>query len=415
LANRTLLLDRVTLALNGDDHDSVAVLLMDLDRFKVINDSLGHARGDEVLREVAERLRDCVRPGDLISRVGGDEFAVLVGHSVTREEAVELAVAIRRAFRQPFQVGQQSVHSSASIGIAFSSETSASTASDLLRHADAALYQAKEAGRDGHAVFDDSLTARLHERLQIETALRSALELQQFVLHYQPIFDISTQRIAGAEVLVRWQDPVRGLLDAAEFIGAAEDCGVIIPLGTWVVEEACRQHRAWLDRGINLEVTINVSARQLNHPDAVDTIARCLQEAADPSAICLELTETALMQDVNKSLQRLQALKSLGVRLAVDDFGTGYSSLSYLQRFPVDTVKIDKSFVDGLGTDSQDSRIVGAVVSLARALELRSIAEGVETSSQLEALAPLGCELAQGYLLGRPMPVEELDRLLASA
>jgi len=252
----------------------------------------------------------------------------------------------------------------------------------------------------------------LHERLQIETELRRALEMEQFVPYYQPVFSLATRHIVGVEVLVRWRHPTRGVVAAADFIEAAEDCGVIVPLGAWVLEEACRQHRAWLDRGVELEMAVNVSARQLNQPDAADRIAACLSEAADPSAICLDLTETALMRDVDKSLERLAALKALGVTLAIDDFGTGYSSLAYLQRFPIDALKIDKSFVNGLGTENHDTRIVGAIVSLARALDLRTIAEGVETANQLEALALMGCDQAQGYLLGRPLPLEQLDEML---
>jgi diguanylate cyclase (GGDEF)-like protein/PAS domain S-box-containing protein len=412
LANRTLFLDQLNAALAGEGEAAarVAVLFLDLDRFKVINDSLGHVRGDDVLRGVAERLRQC---SDVVARVGGDEFAVLVDDLSDQAQAVEVANRIKDAFREPFFVDHQSVHSTVSIGIAFASESGPTAASDLLRHADAALYLAKEAGRDRYEVFDDRLTWRLHERLQIETELRSALELHEFVPYYQPIFDVVTRRMVGAELLVRWKHPERGLLTAAEFIGAAEDCGLIAPLGEWVLDEAGRQQQSWLQAGHRLEIAVNVSARQLNQPDTAEQIVAALTIVAEPSLICLELTESALMQDADKSLARLARLKEVGVRLAIDDFGTGYSSLSYLQRFPVDTVKIDKSFVDGLGTDSHDTQIVGAILSMARALDLGSIAEGVETADQLEALGPLGCHQAQGYLLGRPMPADALDALLA--
>jgi diguanylate cyclase (GGDEF)-like protein/PAS domain S-box-containing protein len=412
LANRTLFLDKLNAALSGDAEQTsrVAVLFLDLDRFKVINDSLGHVRGDEVLRGVAERLGQC---SDVVARVGGDEFAILVDDLAEPAQAIELAHRIKEVFREPFFVDRQSVHSTVSIGIAFASESGPTAASDLLRHADAALYTAKEAGRDRHEVFDDRLTSRLHERLQIETELRSALERHEFVPYYQPIFDVTSGRLTGAELLVRWNHPTRGLLTAAEFIGSAEDCGLIAPLGEWVLDEAGRQQQSWLQAGFRLEIAVNVSARQLNQPDTADKIAASLTILADPSLICLELTESALMQDADQSLARLAALKAVGVRLAIDDFGTGYSSLSYLQRFPVDTVKIDKSFVDGLGTDSHDTQIVGAILSMARALDLGSVAEGVETADQLDALGPLGCNQAQGYLLGRPMPAEALDAILA--
>ncbi|MGH9171356.1 MAG: EAL domain-containing protein [Acidimicrobiales bacterium] len=411
LANRTLFLDVLNAALaRGGEAARVAVLLLDLDRFKVINDSLGHVRGDDVLREVGQRLREC---SDVVARVGGDEFAVLVDDVSGADEAIEVVHRIRDAFRQPFNVDLQPVHSTASIGIAYSMDAGP-TASDLLRHADAALYLAKEAGRDRYEVFDGRLTWRLHERLRIETELRSALALGQFVPYYQPILDLSTHLVTGAELLVRWKHPTRGLLAAAEFIEAAEDCGLAAPLGDWVLEEADRQQRSWLGSGVHLEIAVNVSARQLNQPEAAERLADRLGSMADPPAICLELTETALMQDADVALECLAALKAVGVRLAIDDFGTGYSCLSYLQRLPVDTVKIDKSFVDGLGTESHDTQIVSAIVSLARALDLGTIAEGVETSQQLDALGPLGCNQAQGYLLGRPMPAEELSLLLAA-
>jgi diguanylate cyclase (GGDEF)-like protein/PAS domain S-box-containing protein len=416
LANRALFLDHVNLALahRRGRAGAVAVLFLDLDRFKVINDSLGHGLGDDVLREAAERIRQSVRPADTVARLGGDEFAVLVDDVTDPESAVEVATRILKAFRQPFRVDHQSLHSTVSIGIAFSSETRADLASDLLRHADAAVYLAKGAGRDRVEVFDERLRSRLHERFQLETELRRGLDLEQFVLHYQPIFSLSPRRIVGVEALVRWHHPVRGVVAAAEFIDLAEDCGLIIPLGAWVLDEACRQHRAWLEQGLTIQVAVNVSARQLNQPDASDKIAACISTTPDPSAICLELTETALIQDVEKSLERLTALKRLGILLAIDDFGTGYSSLSYLQRFPIDVVKIDKSFVDGLGTESQDTQIVAAIVSLAKALNLRTVAEGVETPRQLEALVELGCDEAQGYLLGKPMPLEELNSVLAA-
>ncbi len=239
-----------------------------------------------------------------------------------------------------------------------------------------------------------------------------ALDLDQFVLYYQPIFGLATRRLTGVEVLLRWRHPDRGIIDASDFIDLAEDCGLIIPLGTWVIDEACRQHRAWLDRGLRLCLAVNISARQLNQPDAVRRIAACVASSGDPSEICLELTETAVMSDVDKSLERLAELKELGVRLAIDDFGTGYSSLSYLQRLPIDVVKIDKTFVDGLGSDSHDTQIVSAIVSLAKALNLRTIAEGVETQAQFESLVLLGCDEAQGYLLGKPMTTEELEAVL---
>ncbi len=416
LANRTLFLEAVGAALTHrpEGRGDVAVLFIDLDRFKVINDGLGHAQGDVVLGQAAQRLLGVVRPGDLVARQSGDEFAVLIDETGAPDAASAVADRILHAFRRPFAIDDLLVHSTVSIGLASLSAARTDLASDLLRYADAALFRAKELGRDRLERFDESLRSRLEDRLQLESELRAGLEHGQFLLHYQPVYGIGSGRIEAAEVLVRWNHPTRGLLAAAAFIDAAEESGLVVPLGTWVLEETCRQQRAWLDRGIALRVAVNLSASQLNQPEAVDLVLAALAAAPDPSAISFEITETSLMRDVEQSLKRLGLLKEFGAHLAVDDFGTGYSSLSYLQQLPIDTVKIDKSFVDGLGTEDHDSQIVNAIISLARALHLGTVAEGVETEQQLQVLTGLGCDQAQGYHLGRPMPLDQLEALLGA-
>jgi diguanylate cyclase (GGDEF)-like protein/PAS domain S-box-containing protein len=412
LGNRTLFLDHVNLALSRrpDHRDAITVLFMDLDRFKVINDSLGHAAGDLVLQQAAERLRLAVRAEDTVARLGGDEFAVLIDHDAEPDTAIEVAERILDAFRQPFDADRQAVHSTVSIGIAHADADSPDVASDVLRHADAALYLAKGRGRDRFELFDDDLRSRLHERLRSETELRRAIEHDEFAVHYQPVFDVRSGKMMGVEALARWNHPERGTLPAGEFIELLEESGLIAPVGELVLAQACDQLRAWRSRGYKPMIAVNLSAEQLNDPSSIDALvgivrARCV----DPSSLCLEITETALMRDPVASAHGLDALQRLGVRLAVDDFGTGYSSLSHLQQFKVDIVKVDKSFVDGVHTDGNDRQIVRAIISLAHALELTAIAEGVETAEQLDALAELGCDLAQGYHLGRPVPAGDLS------
>jgi len=392
----------------------VAVLLFDLDRFKVVNDSLGHRLGDELLVEVTRRLESACPPGSLLARMGGDELVILVEHLAEESEAITLARELRKTLRRPLVVEGNEVATTASVGIAVALEASQS-ADDLLRHADSALYAAKELGRDRIEVFDESLRAKVRRQLQNEIELRQALEHGELVVHYQPEVEVPSGRVLAVEALVRWHHPHRGLLAAAEFIGLAEETGLIVEIGLWVLREACAQHVRWRQQHPDhqLLLRVNLSALQLGEPDLLPKVMGIIRETGiEPSCLCLEITETVVMADAEASLEVLQKLRGLGVELAIDDFGTGYSSLSYLKRLPVDVLKIDRSFVDGLGTDPDDTAIVQAIMVLASSLGLSVTAEGVETDVQLDELMRLGCRRVQGYLFGRPAPADEVTARL---
>jgi diguanylate cyclase (GGDEF)-like protein/PAS domain S-box-containing protein len=420
LPNRTLALDRLSLALARTERHpfSVAVLFLDLDRFKVINDSLGHNLGDQLLVAVAARLREAVRPSDTVARIGGDEFVVVCEDITGVEDAARIAERIADALARPFDLSAEEVFLATSVGIALSSGP-ADTPENLLRDADAAMYRAKEGGRNRYEVFDSSMRVRAVERLDMERALRRALERSEFRLFYQPVVEISTETVVGVEALLRWDHPERGLLRPAEFISLAEETGLILPIGKWALQEACRQEQIWREGNPDrapLTIAVNLSARQLAQPDVAEMVAGVLASTAtDPAHVWLEITESILTGDTEATVAALRALKALGVRLSVDDFGTGYSSLLYLKNFPVDTLKVDQSFVSGLGRDSEDSAIVAGVVGLAQTLGLTAIAEGVETEGQLSALRSLGCDLAQGYLFGRPEPPDGFGELRDAA
>ena len=419
LPNRSLFLDRVDHALKRAKQrgDGVAVLFMDLDNFKVINDSLGHEVGDELLVAVAKRLSSCLRNADTAARLGGDEFVVLLEDIEDSKEATNVAVRIEEALRAPFWAGGHDLFITTSVGVALGG-TGGERAGDLLRNADLAMYRAKDGGKNSHAVFEPIMTEKALKRLGLEADLRRALEKGEFRVHYQPKVSINTRRIVAQEALVRWEHPERGLVPPAEFVPLAEETGLIVPLGRWVLEEACRQAKKWQDSYPSdppLRMSVNLSAAQFTHPDLGEDVTDVLRRTGlDPRDLILEITESMVVEDVGSALTTLQELKALGVKIAVDDFGTGYSSLSYLKHFPVDYLKIDRSFVSGLGRDSKDEGLVSASIELAHALGLEAIAEGVETEEQLKRLRSLGCELAQGFYFQRPSPEDAASESLAA-
>jgi diguanylate cyclase (GGDEF)-like protein len=407
LPNRALFYDRLGQALNrvGRQGSAVAVLFLDLDRFKLINDSLGHGAGDKLLVAVAERLGNVLRAGDTAARFGGDEFVILCEDVSGERQAIAIAERIASELDAPFVLDSDEVFAHTSVGIALATEPGARPEA-LIRDADAAMYRAKERGGGLYEVFDDAMRERAVRRMATENALHRALDRGEFVMHYQPIVHMATGALYGVEALVRWQHPQRGLVMPGEFIEAAEETGLIIALGAWVFEAACRQSAIW---GGRVMMSVNLSARQCTHPELVATFGEILgRTEADPAAVSLEITETALMEDIDLSTETLSALKALGLRLALDDFGTGYSSLRALQHLPVDVVKIDRSFIEPIERDPQEAAIVAAVISLSHALGLRTVAEGIETIAQVDRLRALGCDLAQGFYFAKPGPPDDV-------
>lgn len=413
LPNRILLVDRLRQAIARGarrDEPPPVVMFLDLDRFKLVNDSLGHGAGDELLKQVAERLRRVVRSIDTLSRFGGDEFVILCEGMADQDAVMALAERAMGTLDEPFEINGERFHIGASIGVAFVDDDGPSP-EELLSDADSAMYLAKARRGPGRVqLFDKATRAIARQRVHTETALARALEREELVVFYQPIVDTRSRRWVGVEALLRWQHPSRGLLPPAAFLDVAERTGLIVPMGAWVLSEACRQVKRWNDvlpPDEHLAISVNLSGRQLAEPDLARRIATSLDDAhIDPHAlrIVLEVTETLLPTDQNEARQRLIELHDLGIQLAVDDFGTGYSSLHYVRDLPVSTIKIDRSFISGLGLSGRDEAIVSAVIQLARTLGLRVVAEGVETEAQHAFLGRAGCDFSQGYLFGRPQP-----------
>jgi diguanylate cyclase (GGDEF)-like protein/PAS domain S-box-containing protein len=419
LPNRTLLMDRLAHALVRAERreTKVAVLFMDLDNFKYINDSMSHEAGDRLLVEVAERLRDCLRAEDTVARLGGDEFAILLEDLGREQEATAVANQVAQALRTPILVDDREIFVTTSIGIAFAS-SGEDRPEVLLREADVAMYRAKAGGKDHHAVYHPEMGELSSQRLTLEGDLRRALEREELKIYYQSKVLVETGKIVALEALTRWEHPERGLLLPEDFVPLAEETRLIIPIGWWVLEEACRQVKEWqklYPSDPPLAINVNLSARQFYDPDLVERVAGVLEETAlEPSSLVLEITEGTAMEEALSTTTTLAALRGLGVKLAIDDFGTGYSSLSYLKRFPVDAIKIDRAIVEGLGRDRGDSAIVSATITLAHALGLEVIAEGVETDEEAAELLALGCDVGQGYYWWTPQPAGETAALLGA-
>lgn len=421
LPNRLLINDRISqsILMASRTNNSIAILFLDLDNFKHINDSLGHAAGDKLLQSVSNRISQCVRSSDTVSRQGGDEFVILLEDCNEDYEAALIADKILSDLSLPHQVGNSLLHVTTSIGISVY-PADGKDAETLIKNADTAMYSAKNKGRNNYQFFRSEMNAHAYERLLIEASLRVAIEKHEFELHYQPKVSLETGLLTGAEALLRWNHPEWGVVMPSRFISIAEDCGLIVPIGHWVLLEACRQFKAWIDDGLTPgSIAVNISAVEFNHKSFVTDVNKILSDT-QLMAHCLqlEITESVLMKDAQASTDILLTLKDIGIQLAVDDFGTGYSSLSYLQQFPIDVLKIDQSFVRELSIESQSGFIVNAIISMAKSLNLKVVAEGVETDQQLDFLRNLNCEEGQGYIFSKPLNACEynaLSRPLANA
>ena len=417
IANRVLFRDRVDHALSKvvRNHVSIAVLFLDLDNFKSINDSLGHAAGDKLLVAVADRLQDCLRNSDTAARLGGDEFAILIESVLHTDEPVNIADRVLDVFRQPFSIEGVEVYVCASIGIAAGS-TETSGPEELLRNADLAMYLAKGRGKGKYVVFEPKMHEALLERIELEGDLRRGIECKEFTLHYQPIVELTSNKLLGMEALVRWQHPRFGLLSPMRFIPVAEETNLIVPLGEWILGEACRQVQSWREQYASAEdvsLTVNISIRQFLQHELVEIVSNALHASGlPPKLLILEITESFMLQDTEATILKLHDLKKLGIRLAIDDFGTGYSSLSYLQRFPIDILKIDKSFIDKLGQGSEGNAVARAIIMMGESLNLRTIAEGIEHPHQIETLQVLGCNAGQGFHFAKPLTPADMDAFL---
>ncbi|MDO8614754.1 MAG: EAL domain-containing protein [Dehalococcoidia bacterium] len=415
LPNRALFEDRLSVALAQARRagQSLCLMSVDVDHFKLVNDTLGHAAGDAVLKAAGERLQGLVRQGDTVARIGGDEFILLLAGHVSAAAASRVATDIRNAFREPFPLGGQEVHATISIGISFYPQDG-ETADALIRNADAALYRAKDMGRSNYQLYAPSMNLGAAERLALDQELRDALEHEEFDIYYQPQLAIGTGQMVGAEALLRWRHPSRGVVSPDEFIPVAEETGLIVPLGKWVLRTAAAQVRAWLAAGLPpLRVAVNISMRQFQERDFVQTVAQALKDTGlDATHLELEITESTAMRDAAFTISVLRQLREMGIRISIDDFGTGHSSLRYLRDFPIHALKIDRSFIRDLTTDPNDAALVSEIIALAHRLGLEIVAEGVETQQQLNFLRDGGCDLFQGYLCARPMPADAFEECL---
>jgi diguanylate cyclase (GGDEF)-like protein len=418
LPNRVLALDRAEqmLARARRLQIPVAALYVDIDGFKHVNDTFGHAAGDELLRTVATRLADVVREGDTAARLSGDEFVVLVEGSTLDAGPELVAERLLEVLRQPYDISGQTTRQlslTASIGIALGERASAA---ELLRDADVALYEAKAAGKDYYMLFKSSMQTAARDRLTLEMDLAEALEQRQLFLQYQPTFDLQSESVIGVEALIRWRHPARGVIAPIEFIPVAEESGLIVPIGRWVLDEACRQAAIWRRHGHEIDMSVNVSGRQLDDDELIEDVRNALAESGlDPATLTLEITETTLMRDAEATAKRLRSLKELGVRIAIDDFGTGYSSLAYLRQFPVDALKIDRSFISGIAGSKGSAALIHTLVQLGKTLDIETLAEGIEERSQLETLQREHCDHGQGFLFSRPLDVDAVEKFLAAA
>ncbi len=418
LANRSMFSQRLSHALAQARRNGIqlAVLFIDLDRFKKINDTLGHEAGDSVLKEVAERLQGCLRESDTVGRLGGDEFVALLEGIPQSMHCAEVAQKILAAVARPFAFDTQEFHLTASIGISTYPADSEDVQS-LLKNADVAMYRAKELGKNNFQFYSAQMNIHTLERLALESSLRGALERNEFVLHYQPKIDIRSGRIIGMEALVRWQHPTKGLIPPMQFIPLAEETGLIVPIGEWVLRTACARNKSWQEQGLPpLRIAVNLSARQFAHENLLQDVARVLNETGlDAAFLELEITESMVMHDPEHAIELLNKLKAMGISISIDDFGTGYSSLSYLKRFPIDSVKIDRSFIKDLPLDGDDAAITQAIIAMAHGLKLKVIAEGAETGEQLSFLRAHKCDEMQGYYFSKPLPEHEFILLVQNS
>jgi diguanylate cyclase (GGDEF)-like protein/PAS domain S-box-containing protein len=418
LTNRTVLQDRLSHAISASERKGtrIAVLFLDLDGFKHVNDSLSHAVGDRLLQSVAKRLLASVRTSDTVSRLGGDEFVIILSEVAHARDAGIKAGSILKALCAPFEIDEHKLSITASIGVTTFPDDG-QDATTLIKNADLAMYQAKEKGRNNCQFFETAMNVRAVERQEIETSLRFALDRDEFVMHYQPKISLKTGKITGVEALIRWQHPHRGLIGPLQFISVAEDCGLMLAIGKWVLRESCRQAKAWQDAGLfPVEMAVNVSSVEFRNDNFLEGVCQILGDTGlEPRYLELELTESVLMQHAKFTVPVLRKLKAVGVRLAIDDFGTGYSSLSYLKQFPIDTLKVDQSFIQEINTNIDDATIISAVINMGASLKHRVVAEGVETIEQLAFLQAHGCDEGQGYYFSRPLPAAQFAVLLGSA